>query len=129
VAIPSLLAFALYGDSLGVVKIAGLTTALFALYLCTAPDRDKGVLKSRLFQLSPMVVFITFGCYFSILKYLQTYYLDDSSYHYYVMSGFVFSFVSSAVIGIGKGLISPSDFGAKHVLARVFLGTINYVAV
>jgi drug/metabolite transporter (DMT)-like permease len=74
-------------------------------------------------------VFITFGCYFSILKYLQTYYLDDSSYHYYVMSGFVFSFVSSVVIGLGKGLISPSDFGVKHVLAGVFLGVINYVAV
>jgi drug/metabolite transporter (DMT)-like permease len=129
VAIPSLLAFALYGDSLGVVKIAGLTTALLALYLCTAPDHNKGVLKSRLFQLLPILVFITFGCYFSILKYLQTYYLDNSSYHYYVMSGFVFSFVSSIVIGLGKGLISPSDFGVKHVLAGIFLGVVNYVAV
>jgi drug/metabolite transporter (DMT)-like permease len=129
VAIPSLLAFVLYGDSLGVVKIAGLTTALLALYLCTAPDQSKGALKSRLFQLLPILVFITFGCYFSILKYLQTYYLDNSSYHYYVMSGFVFSFVSSVVIGLGKGLISPSDFGVKHVLAGVFLGVINYVAV
>jgi drug/metabolite transporter (DMT)-like permease len=129
VAIPSLLAFVLYGDSLGVVKIAGLMTALLALYLCTAPDQGQGVLKSRLFQLSPIVVFITFGCYFSILKYLQTYYLDDSSYHYYVMSGFVFSFLSSVVIGLGKGLISPSDFAAKHVFAGVFLGVINYVAV
>jgi drug/metabolite transporter (DMT)-like permease len=129
VAIPSLLAFMLYGDSLGVVKIAGLSAALVALYLCTAPDQGQGVLKSRLFQLLPILVFITFGCYFSILKYLQTYYLDDSSYHYYVMSGFVFSFVSSVVIGLGKGLISPSDFGVKHVLAGVFLGVINYVAV
>jgi drug/metabolite transporter (DMT)-like permease len=63
------------------------------------------------------------------LKYLQTYYLDEWSYHYYVMSGFVFSFVSSIVIGFGKGLISRTEFGLRHILAGLFLGLINYVAV
>ena len=77
VAIPSLLAFVLYGDSLSVVKIAGLATALLALYLCTAPDKNSRATTVRLFQLMPILVFITFGCYFSILKYLQAYYLDD----------------------------------------------------
>jgi drug/metabolite transporter (DMT)-like permease len=129
VAIPSLLAFLLYGDSLSFVKIGGLIAALLALYLCTAPDSDKRVLKSKLFQLLPILVFVTFGCYFSILKYLQTYYLDDWSYHYYVMSGFVFSFVSSVVIGFGKGLISRTEFEMRHILAGLFLGLINYVAV
>jgi drug/metabolite transporter (DMT)-like permease len=129
VAIPSLLAFLLYGDSLTVVKIAGLIAALLALYLCTAPDRGMGALKSHLFQLSPILVFVTFGCYFSILKYLQTYYLDNSSYHYYVMSGFVFAFVSSIVIGLGKGVFSAAGFHARHILAGIFLGVINYVAV
>jgi drug/metabolite transporter (DMT)-like permease len=129
VAIPSLLAFLLYGDSLTVVKIAGLIAALLALYLCTAPERSDGALKSRLFQLLPILVFVTFGCYFSILKYLQTYYLDSSSYHYYVMSGFVFAFVSSIVIGLGKGMFSPGGFQVRHILAGIFLGVINYVAV
>src|SRR5262245_45319563 len=40
VAIPSLLAFLLYGDSLTLVKIAGLCAALVALYLCTAPEKN-----------------------------------------------------------------------------------------
>jgi drug/metabolite transporter (DMT)-like permease len=129
VAIPSLLAFLLYGDSLTLAKVAGLIAALLALYLCTAPDRDRVALKSRLFQLLPILVFVTFGCYFSILKYLQAYYLDNSSYHYYVMSGFVFAFVSSIVIGIGKGVFSSVDFRVRHILAGIFLGVINYVAV
>jgi drug/metabolite transporter (DMT)-like permease len=129
VAIPSLLAFLLYGDSLTVVKIAGLLAALRALYLCTAPERDRGVLKSRLFQLLPILLFVTFGCYFSILKYLQTYYLDNSSYHYYVMSGFVFAFVSSIVIGLGKGVFSSAGFHIRHILAGIFLGVINYIAI
>src|SRR5919106_54436 len=129
VAIPSLLAFLLYGDSLTVLKIAGLVAALLALYLCTAPDRSTAALKSHLFQLLPILVFVTFGCYFSILKYLQAYYLEDSLYHYYVMSGFVFAFGSSIVIGFIKGVFSSVDFHVRHILAGMFLGVINYVAV
>ena len=129
VVIPSLLAFVLYGDSLTLVKIAGLCAALLALYLCTAPDRKSGVSSARLFQLMPLLVFITFGCYFSILKYLQAYYLDGASYHAYVMSGFILAFASSIVIGISRGVFSSRDFRMKHIYAGIFLGGINYVAV
>lgn len=129
VAIPSILAFSLYGDSLTVVKIAGLLAALLALYLCTVPDQGAGKTTSRLLQLSPITLFLTFGCYFSILKYLQTYYLDQSTYHTYVMSGFVFAFLSSIAIGLGKGLFSAVNFHAGHILAGIGLGLINYVAI
>jgi len=129
VAIPSLLAFALYGDSLTAIKLAGLLTALMALYLCTAPDKPLDTSTARLFQWLPLLVFVTFGGYFTILKYLQTYYLDDSSYHSYVMSAFVFAFLSSIVIGTAKSVFSSADFRLKHIGAGIFLGVINYVAV
>lgn len=129
VAIPSLLAFLLYGDSLTLVKAAGLMAALVALYLFTAPEKGSAALTARLFQAMPLLVFITFGCYFSILKYLQAYYLDGSSYHAYVMSGFIFAFLSSIAIGVSKGVFSPRDFRMKHIAAGIFLGAINYLAV
>jgi len=129
VAIPSILAFLLYGDSLSPLKIAGLIAALLALYLCTAPDKASGGLTSRLFQLLPIVVFATFGCYFTILKYLQTNFLDGSTYHSYVMSGFIFAFLSSIAIGFGKGVISKAEFRGLHVLAGLGLGVVNYLAV
>ena len=127
VAIPSLLAFVLYGDSLTAIKLVGLLTALVALYLCTAPE--KGADRSRLFQLLPLLVFATFGAYFTILKYLQTYYLDESSYHGYVMAGFVFAFLSSLAIGAAKSVFSLADCRVKHISAGIFLGVINYIAV
>jgi drug/metabolite transporter (DMT)-like permease len=129
VAIPSLLAFSLYGDSLTLVKIAGLSAALLALYLCTAPDGRNGASTSRLLQFSPITLFLTFGCYFTILKYLQTYYLTESSYHSYVMSGFVFAFLSSIVIGLSKKVFAPADFHVRHLGAGILLGVINYVAI
>ncbi len=129
VAIPSLLAFVLYDDTLTPVKIAGLVAALVALYLCTAPDRGSGGLSSRLFHFLPILVFATFGCYFTILKYLQSYYLNPSNYHAYVMSGFVFAFISSVVIGVGKRVFSTADFQIGNLLAGIGLGCINYLAV
>jgi drug/metabolite transporter (DMT)-like permease len=129
VAIPSLLAFSLYGDSLTVVKVTGLSMALVALYLCTAPDGGNRAPASRLLQLSPITLFLTFGCYFTILKYLQTYYLNEASYHNYVMSGFVFAFLSSVIIGVGKGVFTAADFHLYDFGAGIFLGLINYLAI
>lgn len=129
VAIPSVLAFLLYGDTLTPVKILGLAAALAALYLCTAPERNGGGTSAKLFHLLPLLVFATFGCYFSILKYLQTYYLDPTNYHAYVMSGFAFAFITSIVIGRAKGLMFSADFRSVHLLAGVGLGMINYIAV
>ena len=128
VAIPSLLAFLLYGDTVTMTKVAGLGAALLALYLCTAPDKQSAA-SSRLFQLAPLLVFLTFGCYFSILKYLQARYLEAESFHAYVMAGFVFAFASSIVIGVARGILSSAGFALKHVLAGIVLGGINYVAV
>jgi drug/metabolite transporter (DMT)-like permease len=129
VAIPSVLAFVLYGDSLTAVKIGGLMAALAALYLCTAPEKNSSKLGSRLFHLLPLLVFATFGCYFTILKYLQSHYLDQTTYHAYVMLGFVFAFVSSVAIGFGKRVITAADFRAVHVGAGLALGLINYFTV
>jgi len=129
VAIPSVLAFVLYGDSLSPVKIAGLIAALVALYLCTAPEKNSGKLSSNLFHLLPLLVFLTFGCYFTILKYLQTHYLDQATYHAYVMLAFVFALLSSLVIGVGKRVISAADLRAVHIAAGFGLGLINYFTV
>jgi uncharacterized membrane protein len=128
VAIPSLLAFALYSDSLTLVKAAGLLTALAALYLCTAAEKNNSSM-ARLFRLMPVLVFVTFGVYFALLKYLQTYYLDESNYHSYVMSAFLFAFFSSLIIGALKGVFSAADLHVRQILAGIALGGVNYLAV
>ncbi|HEY0723931.1 MAG TPA: hypothetical protein VGD41_08125, partial [Pyrinomonadaceae bacterium] len=129
VAVPSVMAFILYGDSLTPVKIFGLSAALLALFLCTAPEKNNDQLRANLFQPLPLLVFATFGCYFTILKYLQSHYLDSSNYHAYVMSAFAFGFVSSLTIGIGGGVLLMKDFRMRHLAAGLGLGGINYVAM
>ncbi|HXG50048.1 MAG TPA: hypothetical protein VNN77_01405 [candidate division Zixibacteria bacterium] len=129
VAVPSLLAFVLYGDRLTPGKAAGLGAALLALYLCTAPEKSEKGSAAALFGLLPFLVFLTFGCYFSILKHLQVHYLRPPAYHAYVMSGFVAAFAASVAIGSFRGLLSAADFRLRHAAAGISLGAINYLAV
>lgn len=129
VAIPVLLAFLLYGDSVAPLKVGGLVAALSSLYLCTGPGADISAAGSRWIRLLPVLVFVMFGCYFTIIKYAQAYYLDDSSYHLYVMSGFLFAFPASLVIGFIRSLLSAADFRARHLTGGLLLGVINYAAV
>jgi drug/metabolite transporter (DMT)-like permease len=73
--------------------------------------------------------FVTFGAYFSILKYLQTYYLDERTYHSYVMSAFLFAFLSSLIIGAVKGVFSWEDLSGRQFFAGLTLGGVNYLAI
>lgn len=129
VAIPAVLAFLLFGDSLNAVKIIGLAAALLALYLCTAPDGKSSADRSLSIKLLPLLVFLTFGCYFTIIKYAQAHFLNESTYHPYVMAGFLFAFVTSVAIGAGRKVIVVRHFHIRDALAGLLLGVVNYAAV
>ena len=128
VAIPAILAFPLYGDSLTFLKVLGLTGSLLSLYLCTA--QGDGTRPKNLWQrYLPILVFVTFGCYFSLLKFAQTHYLDHASYHLYVMSAFFFAFALSLVAALGKTLRASANLRTFDVAGGVALGLFNYGAV
>ena len=129
VAIPAFLAFLFYGDSLSVVKILGLAAALLSLYLCTVSK--EGAASARLFanRFLPVLVFLSFGCYFVVIKYAQAHYLNETSFHAYVISGFLFAFLTALAICLARGLLVLTQFRWLHALAGLFLGVVNYVAV
>jgi multidrug transporter EmrE-like cation transporter len=128
VAIPSMLAFVIYGDSLDSLKAIGLAAALLSLYLCTASERGHAAHRLWWIALLPVLVFLTFGCYFTIIKYAQAHYLDETSYHSYVMSGFLVAFLTSLAICLRQAL-SRCAFRLNDVLGGMLLGVVNYIAV
>ena len=128
VAIPAILAFLLYGDSLNTVKVVGLAAALSSLYLCTATGQDFGVTRAWLRRLLPILVFFMFGCHFTLLKFTQARYLDSSSYHVYVTTSFFLAFVTSVVIGIWK-IRTGVEVRSGDLIAGGVLGLINYGAI
>lgn len=129
VAIPSILAFVFYGDSLGIAKLAGLAAALLSLYLCTAAPAKQATATPLAIKFLPVLVFLTFGGYFIIIKYAQVHYLGEASFHEYVMAGFLFAFSTALAICSGRGLLVLRDLRLKHAVAGVLLGVVNYTAV
>jgi drug/metabolite transporter (DMT)-like permease len=129
VAIPSILAFLVYQDSLSIVKLLGLAAALLSLYLCTVSTAANASARRFASRFLPVLVFLTFGCYFVVIKYAQAHYLDESSYHPYVMSAFLFAFLTSLAICLARGVLVLTQFGSVHVLGGLLLGVVNYFAV
>jgi drug/metabolite transporter (DMT)-like permease len=129
VAIPSILAFLFYGDSFNAAKLAGLAAALLSLYLCTASTEKSATTRPLGLKLLPLLVFLTFGCYFIVIKYAQVHYLSEASFHDYVMAGFLFGFLTALAICSAQRLLVLKQFRLVHVIAGVILGVVNYVAV
>ncbi|HEY7168751.1 MAG TPA: EamA family transporter [Candidatus Binatia bacterium] len=129
VAIPSILAFLLYGDSLSLVKLAGLGAAVLSLYLCTMAHDRKASLRLFPGTFLPLLVFFTFGCYFFVIKYAQAHYLNEASYHDYVMTGFLFAFLTALGICIGRRLLILTQVGWLDLVGGTLLGIVNYFAV
>jgi drug/metabolite transporter (DMT)-like permease len=129
VAIPSLLAFVVYGDTLGVAKLAGLAAALLSLYLCTAPEDFAVSRPRRAIKFLPVLVFITFGAYFIVIKYAQARYLADGTHHAYVMASFMFAFLTALVICLARARLALAELALRHFIAGTLLGIVNYVAV
>jgi drug/metabolite transporter (DMT)-like permease len=129
VAIPAILAFVLYGDSLNAVKIVGLATALSSLYLCTVTGQDFGVTHVWLRRVLPVLVFVMFGLHFTLLKFTQAHYLGISSNHLYVTMSFLFAFVTSVMVGLIKIRASKIVIRSRDLVAGGALGFINYGAI
>jgi len=129
VAIPAILAFVLYGDSLNAMKVIGLATALSSLYLCTGTSQDFGVTHVWLRRALPVLVFVMFGCHFTLLKFTQAHYLDSSSNHLYVTMSFLFAFVTSVTVGLVKIRATKIAIRVRDLIAGGTLGLINYGAI
>jgi drug/metabolite transporter (DMT)-like permease len=129
VAIPSFFAFLFYGDSLSAVKLLGLAAALLSLYLCTGSPEGKASVRLFANRFLPLLVFLSFGCYFVVIKYAQAHYLNETSFHGYVMTGFFFAFLTALTICLARGVLALTRFSWLHVLGGLLLGGVNYVAV
>ena len=125
-----MLAFFIYDDSLNVVKGFGLAAALLSFVLVTTPDGQSNADRSLSIKLLPLSVFASFGCYFTIIKYAQAHYLNESTYHAYVMAGFLFAFLTSVIIGTGENCCGrPAIFGGHATGGNTSRRGVNYIAV
>jgi len=126
VTIPTIAAFFLYGDLITAAKVLGITATGYALYLsCT--DKGKDSLKTM--SILPVTLFLFFGAYSSLLKFVQDRFLGDTSYHTYVMAAFAWAFLISGSVLTWRWLKGQQDRRWQGFVAGLILGCTNYSAV
>lgn len=128
VALPVVMGFIVFGDSIDTAKTIGLLASLAALYLASTPQKGALAKRSRSSDLAiPALTFFGFGLHFCVLKLAQHFYLSTAEHHFYVMSAFFFALLTSLVIlwlrreGLYDSL--------RSILAGLVLGGLNYTAL
>ncbi len=128
VVIPIFAAFFLYADSFSQTKGTGIILAVLALYLSSRKNNDTEVLSKRK-SILPLILFAGFGIHSTLLKFVQNNYLDDISYHAYVMAAFLAAFLISLFILIIRTIQTRKALPLKHIVSGLILGCVNYGSV
>ncbi len=128
VAIPTVIAFFLYGDAVTTLKITGILAALVALYLSGVED-GKTAAELRAINLLPFILFVGFGVHSALLKFVQARFLDNTSYHAYVMASFFMALLISGLVLAWRIFKRRYSIRRQDMAAGLLLGCTNYGAV
>ena len=128
VAIPTVIAFFLYDDAVTTLKIIGILAALFALYLSGVEDGETAA-ELRAINLLPFILFVSFGVHSTLLKFVQARFLDNTSYHAYVMASFFAALLISGLVLAWRIFKQRYTIRRQDMAAGLILGCTNYGAV
>jgi len=129
IAIPTIAAFFLYADTIGISKMAGIAAALAALFLsATTPSSDIDV-SSLPHPFLPVSLFVVFGIHSALLKYVQARFLTGYDYHSYIMASFWFAFLASVFFVCFQIMQKKLALKREDIFAGILLGTANYGSV
>ena len=128
VAIPTTAAFVLYSDEVTTTKLIGITATIMALYLsCRRPSNSALPVWQRLFF--PSILFVVFGIHYTLLKFVQHYHLDNSSYHTYVLHAFFSAFAISAAVLVVQLIKKRAVLTRRELIGGTILGCTNYGSI
>lgn len=125
--IPVAAAVALYGDTLGAMKIAGMLIALLSVYLTSRRDKSHGHGISVI--VLPAVVFLGSGLIDALVNYTQQKLLGANESSVFVALSFLVAFVLGLVLVIIKVVTGKTRLQAKALLGGILLGLPNYFSI
>ncbi|WP_207492860.1 EamA family transporter [Aridibaculum aurantiacum] len=130
--IPVVFSIYLYNESLSNIQWLGIVLVLVAVIFTCWPNRQterKNTAQHFLLYLLPLVVFAGSGLLDTMIKYVETTYLNEVNQDAFLVT----AFASAASIGLatlllqvirGKQVLSP-----KTILAGILIGVPNYFSI
>jgi drug/metabolite transporter (DMT)-like permease len=131
--IPFLFSIYLYNEEATILKIAGVIAALIAVVLTCWPSaghtEPSGKVVKPAYFLLPVILFFASGLLDTMIKYVETTYINETNQNAYLIS----AFAAAASIGIislvflfatGRIKLEP-----KAVVAGIIIGVPNYFSI
>lgn len=127
VVIPVFFGVFLYDETVTTLKIVGILIALVAVYLSSVKDSTKGVKKAGL--LFPILLFLGSGTIDTLLKYLETNFVQREDVSLFSGSLFAIAACFSGTILLVKSIKQKKQFGIQNCIAGFILGVPNYFSI
>jgi len=124
VVIPVLFSILYYGESLGMMKIAGISLALPALVLASL--REKNHHPDTRYLYLPFLLFIGSGIVDSVVKFAQQEYLDSSSIMIFSATLFSVAFFIGVVVRLISREKISGVLNRKVIFWGFLLGAVNW---
>lgn len=128
VVVPVLIAWAFYGESMGLGKVAGIAISLLAVFFISRKNEQQTVNGTHALTL-PAIVFLGSGAIDSLLNHLQRTYIPPYSAAQIVTTAFFFAFVGGSIGLIIQFMRERSQPQLKSVLWGLGLGVPNYFSM
>ena len=128
VVVPVLFGLLYYNESLGTLKLIGISIALIAVYL-TSNKSKQGITVNRKSIVLPILVFIGSGIIDTSIKFLEDTYVANNDVP--LFSAIIF--LAAAIIGfifiIIQIIRGSFNFEFKNIIAGICLGVPNYFSI
>jgi drug/metabolite transporter (DMT)-like permease len=123
VVVPVTLGFLVFGDTSGIVKIAGIILGLVAFFMTSRKDKTIKINKSYLFL--PVLLFIAVGTNDSLMKTAEHFYIT-TDFVPFLATSFGFALIFGLVVFGYKWNKQKQKIELKNIIAGVFLGLLNW---
>lgn len=131
--IPFLFSIYLYNEDATIFKIVGVVAALIAVVLTCWPSaahtEPSGKVVKPAYFLLPVILFFASGLLDTMIKYVETTYVNETNQNAYLIS----AFAAAAAIGIVSLVFLFSTgrvkFEPKAVVAGIIIGVPNYFSI
>lgn len=128
--IPAAFSVWLYGDSMGMIKIAGIVIALIAVVLISIQRTDKVTHKKNWgVTLLIAALFIISGLLDTAIKYVEQRFLNEGNKNDYLISAFFFAGTIGTILLIIQYITGRQKCEPKAVLAGICIGIPNYFSI
>jgi drug/metabolite transporter (DMT)-like permease len=128
VAIPVLFGIFIYNESMGFLKIAGISLALVAVYLSSIKTK-KGISIKKENLIFPLLVFIGSGIIDTTINYLENFYVSKTDVGLFSSSIFGVAGIIGTLILIGQALLGKLKITWKNIAGGIALGIPNYFSI